>query len=358
MNRINTILATCLIASSITSCKDNDVEPIIITPPSSGTTLTLNGLIGAEAGSSAGNSVYIDLSADKQTAIDRSSWDLGFSSSAEFRVILNNSASAAVKVTDKINLTDIGEQDTIGLTLAIIQTNLSPTDFNYFDGLDGALSNTVIPAISATESDNKVIILNRGTGGGIAARPWVKLKVTRSTNGDYVLQYGNITQTSGFKTVTIAKEAKYNFNFLSLTSGAKVQVEPEKADWDIVWGYSVYKTNMGTAKVAYNISDLVFTNTHNDTEIAEVIKTNTNPLTYDNFTAAHLNNENVVFSKNRDVIGLNWRETTGERIGVKTDRFYLVKDNKGNIYKLKFNSFISNDGGTRGKPVIQYELLK
>jgi len=358
MNRINTILATCLIASSITSCKDNDVEPIIITPPSSGTTLTLNGLIGAEAGSSAGNSVYVDLSADKQTAIDRSSWDLGFSSSSEFRVILNNSASAGVKVTDKINLTDIGEQDTIGLTLAINQASPSAADFNYFDGLDGALSNTVIPAISATESDNKVIILNRGTGGGIAARPWVKLKVTRSTNGDYVLQYGTIKQTTGFKTVTITKDSKYNFNFLSLNSGTKIQVEPEKANWDFVWGYSVYKTTFGNATVAYNFSDLVFTNTHNGTEIAEVITSETNPLTYNTFTASDLTNKNIVFSKNRDVIGSNWRATTGASIGVKTDRFYIVKDSAGNIYKLKFNSFISNDGGTRGKPVIQYELLK
>lgn len=358
MNKINTILATCLIASSITSCKDSDVEPIITPAPSGGTTLTLNGLIGAEAGSSAGNTVYVDLSTDKQTAVARSSWDLGFSSGTKFRVILNNGASAGAQVTNKTSLADISAQDTVGLTLAIIHTNLSSTDFNYFDGLDGALSNTVIPAISATESDNKVIILNRGTGGGIAARPWVKLKVTRNTNGDYVAQYGDITQTSGFKTVTIAKDSKYNFSFLSLTSGTKVQVEPEKADWDFVWGYSVYKTNMGTATIAYNISDLVFTNIHNGTEIAEVIKTDTNPLTYDKFTAADINNKNVVFSKNRDAIGLNWRATTGEKIGVKTDRFYLVKDSKGNIYKLRFNSFISNDGGARGKPELQYALVK
>ncbi len=358
MNKINTILATCLIASSITSCKDSDVEPIITPVPSSGTTLTLNGLIGAEAGSSAGNTVYVDLSADKQTAIARSSWDLGFASGSDFRVILNNGASAGAKVTDKINLTDIGAQDTIGLTLSVNQANPSPADFNYFDGLDGSLNTTVIPTVATADNDNKAVILNRGTGGGITARPWLKLKITRNSNGDYTIQYGSITQTSGFKTVTIAKDAKYNFSFLSLTSGAKVQVEPEKSDWDFVWGYSVYKTNFGVATVAYNFSDLVFTNTHNGTEIAEVITSETNPLTYDKFTAADLNNKNVVFSKSRDLIGSNWRATTGEKIGVKTDRFYLVKDNKGNIYKLKFNSFISNDGGTRGKPELQYALVK
>lgn len=358
MNRINTILATCLIASTITSCKDNGVEPIIIPPPSSGTTLTLNGIIGVEAGSSAGNTVYVDLSTNKQTAVARSSWDLGFSSSSEFRVILNNSTGAGVKVTDKINLTDIGEQDTIGLTLAVNQASPSATDFNYFDGLDGTLSTTVIPAISTTESSNNVIILNRGTGGGIASRPWVKLKVTHNTNGEYVLQYGTIKQTTGFKTVTIAKDSKYNFSFLSLNSGAKVQVEPEKTDWDFVWGYSVYKTTFGTATVAYNFSDLVFTNIHNGTEIAEVITSETNPLTYATFKATDLTNSNVVFSKSRDVIGSNWRATTGTTIGVKTDRFYIVKDSGGNIYKLKFNSFISNDGGTRGKPEVQYEIVK
>ncbi len=358
MYKIKTIAAISLVAASFASCKDNTAEPILVVPPSEGSTLTLNGIFGTEAGTSAGNIVYVDLSTDTQTPVARTAWDLGFAANTQFRVILNNSTSAGAKVTNKTSLTDITAQDTVGLTLAVSQASPSSLDFNYFDGLDGSLNTTVIPAISATESENKVIILNRGTGGGIAPRPWVKLKVSRNSSGGYTVQYGTITQESNFKTITVTKDPTYNFNFVSLTSGTTVQVEPQKDNWDFVWGYSVYKTVFGTEPVAYNFSDLVFSNVHQSTEIAEVITTTEYPVTYNTFTTADLKNSNIVFSKNRDAIGSNWRATTGANIGVKTDRFYLIKDNKNNIYKLKFNSFISNDGGTRGKPVIQYAIVK
>jgi len=353
MIKINHLIAASIVALGIVSCKDNSAEPIIIVPPSSGTTLTLNGLIGGEAGSAAGNSVYVDLSTDTQTPVARSSWDLGFYSGTNFRVILNNTTSAGAKVLTKSNLADVGETDTLNLSLVIIQNNPTPPEFAYFDNLNGSITSTVIPEISANEADNKVIILNRGMGGAIAARPWIKLKVTKNTSGGYTLQYGTIKQTSNFKTVQIAKDAAYNFKFVSLTSGTEVKVEPEKANWDFVWGYSVYKTVFGGLSVPYNFSDLVLTNVHGQTQIAEVMVTKT--IEYNTFTKSDATASTVKYSADRDAIGAKWRDSPG---AIKTDRFYVIKDGQGNLYKLKFNSFGGTDGGTRGKPVLQYELLK
>lgn len=358
MHTIKTIATLSLATALLYSCKDNAIDPIIVPPPSEGNTMTLNGILGAEPGSSAGNVVYVDLSTATQTPVARTAWDLGFAATNAYKVILNNSTSAGALVTNKSNLSDITAQDTIGLTLAVSQANPSVADFQYFDSLDGSLNTTVIPSISAIDNDNKVIILNRGTGGGIPARPWLKLKINRNAMGGYTVQYGTITQQNEFKTITLAKDPAYNFNYLSLTSGTTVPVEPTKENWDFVWGYSVYKTFFGTEAVAYNFSDLVFTNLHQNIQVAEVVATESNQLSYNNFTHADLNHPSIIFSNKRDAIGANWRSTTGSAIGVKTDRFYLIKDNNNNVYKLKFNSFISNDGGTRGKPVIQYALVK
>lgn len=353
---IKTLITTSIVALTLASCKDNAAEPIIVVPPSSGSTLTLNGLIGAEAGSAAGNSVYVSLSTDTQTPVARSSWDLGFYAGSNFRVILNNTVSAGALVLTKNNLSDVGEADTLNLSLGINQSAPSAQQLNFFDNLNGDINSTVIPEIASAEADNKVILLNRGTGGGIAARPWIKLKVTRNTAGGYTLQYGTIKQTSNFTSIQIAKDAAYNFKFISLTSGTEVKVEPAKADWDFVWGYSVYKTIFGNEVVAYNFSDLVFSNTNAKVEIAEVLVTEN--IKYETFNTSGLTNSSLVFSKDRDVIGSNWRAITATGAsGVKTDRFYVLKDPKGNIYKLKFNSFGGTDGGTRGKPVIQYERL-
>lgn len=363
MNKFNSIIAMAIVAATFTACKKDSNEPVIVVPPSDGSTLTLNGLIGAELGSSAGNSVFVDLSKDKQTSVARASWDLGFYSGSDFRVILNNTTAAGAKVitTSNASLATVGETDTLGLTLAVSQASPANTDFAYFDAITGNLNNTVIPAISSVASENKVIILNRGTGGGIAARPWIKLKITRNTSGGYTLQYGKIKETTNFTTVEIPKDGNFNFKFVSLTNGAIVSAEPEKANWDIVWTYSVYQTTFtGNALVPYNFSDLVFLNYLSGVTVGTVA---TNTISYADFKESNI--ASVQFKSERNTIGADWRNTVvnnavipAEPIGVRTNHFYVVKDAAGNIYKLRFVSFTSNDAGTRGKPVIEYKLVK
>ena len=354
MNKLNSMMAVALFALTFTACKKDDKEPEIVVPVSDGSTLTLNGLVASEAGTAAGNSVYVDFSGDKQTSVARTSWDLGFYSGAEFRVAINNAASAGAKVLSATSLAAVGEADTLGLTLAFNQMGPLATDFNYYDGINGSITSTVIPAVSATVSENKVIILNRGTGGGIAARPWIKLLVNRNTSGGYTVQYGTIKQTSGFKSIDIAKDATFNFKFVSLTSGAIVNVEPTKADWDIVWGYSLYQTQFSGVTVPYNFSDLVFINTLGGVKAAHIVATTTK--TYASYSEADI--ATTEFLSNRDAIGSKWRNTTGSPLGI-LDVFYVVKDGNGNYYKLKFISMgVNADGGTRGKPVIEYKLVK
>ncbi|GGI25890.1 HmuY family protein [Pedobacter mendelii] len=354
MNKFNSIIAIALLAITFTSCKKDNEEPIVVAPPSDGSTLTLNGLIAAEAGSAAGNSVFVDFSTDKQTSVARASWDLGFYGGSDFRVILNNTTAAGAKVitTTNASLATVGEADTLGLTLAVSQASPANTDFAYFDAISGNLSNTVIPTVSATAADNKIIILNRGTGGSISAKSWIKLKVTRNTSGGYTLQYGKIKETTNFTTVDVPKDGNFNFKFVSLTNGAIVSAEPENSNWDITWTYSVYQTTFNGVIVPYNFSDLVFLNSLNGVT-AGVVATST--VSYADFKEANISA--VTFKTNRDAIGSSWRSTS-PATGVKTDSFYVIKDGAGNYYKLKFISMGAGDSGTRGKPVIEYKLIK
>ena len=156
------------------------------------------------------------------------------------------------------NLTAVGAADTIGLTLTTSQFNPLPEQLAYFDNIAGDLTKTVIPAVSATDADNKVIILNRGTGGGIAARPWIKLRVLRNAAVAIALQYAGIQETT-FKTLQIAKDAAYHFKYVSFENGI-VEAQPEKEKWDLVWSYSVFETNFGAGPVPYNFSDLIAVN--------------------------------------------------------------------------------------------------
>jgi HmuY protein len=354
MIRLQKIRLVAAVAGTFTACK-KDKDPIIIVPPSTGAQVELSGIAGSEAGSAAGNSVYLDLSSDKQTTVLRSGWDLGFYCTADFRVVLNNTTGAGAKILTSNDITTVGAADTIGLSLATSQTNPLPEQLVWFDNVAGDMTKTVIPAVSATDADNKVIILNRGTGGGIAARPWIKLRVLRNANGGYTLQYAGIQETT-FRTLQIPKDAAYNFKLVSFDNGI-VSGQPEKEKWDLVWSYSVFETNFGAGQVPYNFSDLIAVNYLAGVTVAQKVYADAT-IAAAAFTAFNKDSvSNTTLVNSRWAIGSNWRSTQ-PATGARLDRFYIIKDPAGNYYKLKCLSMgVGTDGGTRGKPVFKYTLI-
>ncbi|MFT4033391.1 MAG: HmuY family protein [Siphonobacter sp.] len=311
---------------------------------SSGSTMKLN---GGEGGSSAINSVFVDFSGNAQTSVARNSWDLGFYSGSDFRVVINGTTGATATALSKTDLTAVTADDTTSLTSVLILGQGQGT-FDVIDDVEGDITKTVIQAVSATDSENPVYILNPGKAG-VTQKPWYKIRILRNGTTGYTLQYAKITETT-FKTLTITKDATYNFGYVSLTSGASVSVEPATASWDIEWTLATYKAS---ETVPYTYSDFVFVNYLGGATAAEVL---TSTVSYDDYAESNIST--TTFSSARNTIGSNWRVTSGGTVGVKTDRFYVIKDAAGNVYKLKFLNFITNDGGERGYPNIQYALVK
>lgn len=318
---------------------------------STGTTIQLNGIAAGEAGSSAANSVFLDLSGNTQTPVLRDSWDLGLYSGTDFRVIINNTNAASAFMVDKADINAVSDKDLDVDTLAVGQGSGT---LALVDDYTGDLSKTVIKEISATDGDNKVYVINRkgGNANVLPVDQLYKIRVLRKGSG-YTLQYAKLNDTI-FKTVDITKDATGNFKYFAFAKEAEVAVEPLKARWDIEWGYSMYYTNFGTGLIPYGFSDLVFINKHANVQAAEVL---TSVVSYDAFAESNI--AALTLSSDRDVIGSKWRTTSpAASAAVKTDRFYVIKDGAGNVYKLRFVSFIANDGGERGKPKIEYALVK
>lgn len=316
---------------------------------SSASAYTVNG-----GGASYPNKVFIDLSANRQTGIIRTAWDLGFyTDPGDFRVILNSTVAMMAKQIAKNDLTTVTAADTLGFgaDVAYSQATPSVSQMAYVDYPDGVITKTAIAAISATASDNKVYIVNRGNGIGspAPAKGWKKIRVLRNATGGYTLQYADIAATT-FTTVDIPKGDTHFFKYVSFDNGI-VSVEPEKKKWDIAWTYFGNVTNFGSGEVPYMFQDIIVQN--RNVEVAKVI---TATITFDAFSESNI--AGLTFLASQTTIGADWRLGGGPGVSpaVRTDRFYVIKDGDNNYYKLRFTSL--TDGGVRGYPAVDYKLVK
>lgn len=316
---------------------------------STGSSVTGNG-----GGATYGNKVFFDLSANTQIPVLRTTWDLGLYTGADdWRVILNSSSAMMAKQIAKNDLTTVTAADTLGFGMDVVfnQTAPTTTSLPYIDYPDGNLTKTAIATVSATAADNKVYIINRGTGVGSPApsRGWKKVRILRNAAGGYTIQHADIAATT-FTSIDIAKDDAYFFKYMSFETGA-VNVEPQKKKWDIAWTYFSNVTNFGSGEVPYLFQDIVIQNRN-----VSVAKVMTATKAYADFGEADIAAQ--TFSTSQNAIGADWRSGGGPSTApsVRSDRYYIIKDGDNNYYKLKFTAM--TQGGERGYPAIEFALVK
>lgn len=361
-----TILSLSFALFILASCSnDDETTPVVETPASAS-----NGAIKQPAvgGANQPNQVFLDLSTESSTAVNRASWDFGFSTGSDFRVTINGAIKMAVK---QLPTTDITLTQTSDANVAV--GNGSTLSSNgYCDNPTGILAGaglgigTAIAEVSATDADNKVYLVNLGYAistatpgvGSVSidgdARGWKKVRFLRNGNG-YKIQYADL-ESATFTEKTVAKDANYNLTFFSMTSGTTVVIEPQKTNWDVCFTTFTNYFNMGTGEVTYGFSDFITTNMKGGTKAYQVL---TSEFTYNAFAKSNIVEANfTVSATDQRIIGSNWRNGGGPSTlpSVKTDRFYVVKDVAGNYYKVKFLA-MTNDEGVRGNPTIQYAIL-
>lgn len=314
---------------------------------SNGATMEIDG-----GGTTYPNKVFIDLSANKQTAVQRTKWDLGFYGGSDaFRVILNSSTGMMAKALSKTDLNTVSASDTIGFA-AEMAFNYEPAALPYIDNPSGDLSKTAIAEIAANDADNKVYIINRGSGIGSPApeRGWKKVRIIRSNSGGYTIQYADIAATS-FQSVDVPKDANYFFKYVSFDNGA-VGIEPEAKKWDLAWTFFTNTTPLGPGvDIPYTFQDMILQNRNVQTAIVM-----NSTKSYADFKEADL--ANITLSSIQTAVGADWRSGGGPSTApaVRTDRYYIIKDGDNNYYKIHFLSLTKN--GVRGYPSFEYALIK
>lgn len=300
------------------------------------------------------NKVFIDLSANRQTPVLRTNWDLGFYGGADdYQVILNSSSAMMAKMIDKNDLTAVTAADTLGFSLdvAFSQTNPLVSQLPFIDHPSGDLTRTAIAAISANAADNKVYIVNRGLGVGVPApaRGWKKIRIIRNASGGYTVQHADIGATT-FSSIDIPKDDAFYFTYVSFENG-RLNVEPEKKKWDIAWTYFSNATNFGAGEVPYLFQDIILQNRN-----VQAAKVMIATKAFADFGEADIAAQ--TFSSLQTSIGSDWRSGGGPTSApaVRSDRYYIIKDGDNNYYKLRFTALTQNS--ERGYPAFEVVLVK
>lgn len=331
------------------------------------TAIESNTIFPSIGGPNVPNQVFVDLSSGAETIVERTKWDLGFYAGAEFSVAINGSLKMAAK---KLETTDMSQPVEIDETVAVGEGGGSGVingNINYVDDAAGDITKTVIK-VSDNDADNKVYLVNLGHALATAApgigsvnpygeaRGWRKVRVLKSGN-DYKLQYATVNATT-FQEVVISKNAAYNFTFFSLTSSAVVTAEPEKAKWDISFTPFTGSINFGTGLVSYAYQDFIVSNSKGNALVYQVL--NSAGVSYTDYALTNVVEGSFTPSAtDQRIIGSSWRNGGGPSTlpSVKDDRFYVVKDAAGKVYKLRIIA-MTNAQGERGNVSFEYKLLK
>jgi len=367
------------------------------------------------------NSVYIDLSTSKTTTVRRDTWELGFYNGKENRVFLNSSILVTAARTEFTDLDKVTRTSTFKVPVKVkylvnpgkgimgykeissveellegLKMNYSmyaPSDESvhpFTDNKKGTLDETALGEIATNPSLAKVYIVSAGSKiptttpsqGSISTtmkeskggdRGFYKIKVFIKGK-NYVIQYAKLDDST-HKEAAITKEESHNLNHFSLLTGKVLEVEPPKTDFDINFAgvfsfYSLDRSHIDSkeyyAGVTY--SDYVLTNNlagvgvytvltqkkahPDDPKDATLIPTDA--PSFDNFKKANIE-ENKFIYNDRSVIDSHWRNPFKGL--VNKDRYYIVKDTEGNLYKLLFTAFM-DEKGERGHCQFKYELLQ
>ncbi|AJA67760.1 HmuY family protein [Myroides odoratimimus] len=322
-------------------------------------------LMPAIGGPSQPKQVYVDLGGKAMYLVQRDSWDLAFYADKEFRVKLNGSIYMATSALSSTDIDKVRESDVTSLKTQVQIGTFDPANVAYIDAPTGELSATAIKEVKLNPDENKVYLVNLGFKPGASSvaagsvnvtgdtRGWKKIRILRKDQG-YLLQYADLNDST-HKEVFIEKNSSYNFVFFSFDTNKIVNVEPSKQKWDL--NFTVFTNTVdqnGDPKGSYGYSDFIVNNRYAGVTAYKVTIPEKDKTMYKNFSLADV--DKSALSLDLRTIGGTWRDVANDK-KLFTNIFYVIKDSKGNYYKMRVLSFM-NEKGERGYPRFEYSLLR
>ena len=270
----------------------------------------------------------------------KTEWDLRFDCDEHFNIWLNSAKFMLVADAGIKNFNEVTD------------TNGYHFEFDFPSGRrdSNAIDEWGDFSMSNPLSYNHLYILDKGRDELGNQLGFIKMKIKDFASNTYTIEFLDLASTSSTpKTISIAKNSEYNYQYLSLENNGTIKdIEPKKTDWDI-W-FTQYSTWIYDPSQGFDISYLVIgilNNPYNTTCSFD---------TMDRFSQIDiLEAQSKTYYSNWDIIGYGWKNA-GDVSGGGPVTYvtypqitYIIKTSKTEYYKLHFLDFY-NQGGLRGYP--------
>jgi hypothetical protein len=263
-------------------------------------------------------------------------WDLGFETNGyDHHIILNTSRF--------MHAGNTGSSDFYGITTNICDTMV-------YDDSNGDLNKTAI-GIWADFSDpvnpvypKKVYILDLGSDNNGVVFGSKKITFDSFENNKYSIHFSNL-DGSDEHFFEVETDPARSFTLFSFKNGGiAVPVQPADIDWDICFTqYSTILFDDNNVATPYLVRG-VYINMTGTTAARDTINS------FSDITSADI--PGYTFSSEQDAIGYEWKDYNDDSYKINPNIFYIIKDQLGEYYKLKFTGFY-NKSGERGYPSFQ-----
>ncbi|MFT7591545.1 MAG: hypothetical protein ACI9UJ_001468 [bacterium] len=258
----------------------------------------------------------------------RDEWDIAFTCEAgNNSIYLNTGNSMYGAITNETSISSVS--DTSGL------------EFKW-DWSNGRDDSTVL---YEWDKNGKVAVLDLGYTIDNQHRGYAKVKFTMR-NDSLVIHHGMIGQRKE-QIAVIGKDDLYNRVYFSFTTGEKVDIEPVKSSYDLIFRQYIYY--FVAEDLPYSVVGALYNPT--DTRVMAINDKD--------FTDISLNDTaNYSYSPSHDVIGYDWKEFNIDEgfYVVFPEKNFLIQTATGFFYKFHFVDFY-NTSGQRGYPKVEFKLL-
>jgi hypothetical protein len=304
-----------------------------------------------ETGAAYANDIYYSLQTGKVSEVPNNNWQLGFSIGV---------ANVSVRANTGVSTTNIGK--TTIYEMPGVDNNWSPFDTagyktwavrnnSEMDWQSGALNypdtnDQFDYGWGAYDMASHVVtghrlylaVVNNGSTT-LFKKIWIRNK----TVGTWNISFANIdgTDSIGLSLASATYSTK-NFVYVSLVTGAVVDREPAKANWDFV--YTRYLPNIPGYPTVTGILTKEGVLTSEVKGVDEITSTlaDTTP-----------------FSNNISEIGSDWKSFNGSSYATKDSLSYFMKTDDGTFWKVVFTGFIADvaDSSRPGRAVFNKTKL-